>query len=107
MSNTNDGGPAFPGTAPMDTEKLIEELPWLLGKYTNGSYWMRDAECDSIRNTILSALRSLAAAEKVVEAARKAMNNSGEWRGDTAIWKSDADAINSALSAFDATKEPQ
>jgi len=117
MSNTNDGGPAFPGTAPMDTEKLIEELPWLLGKYTNGSYWMRDAECDSIRNTILSALRSLAAAEKVVEAARVAhaaahLRTHGFDGGDI----SDLDFskmlpaivdLDSALSAYDAAKEPQ
>ena len=49
--------------------------------------------------------RLLEAAEKVVEAAKQAMNNSGEWRGDTAIWKSDADAINSTLAAYDAIRK--
>lgn len=101
MSNTNDGGPAFPGTAPMDTEKLIEELPWLLGKYTNGSYWMRDAECDSIRNTILSALRRLAAAEKVVDIARMAAPQM--YHCGLMVTSED---LASALSAYDAAKEP-
>lgn len=105
MSNTNDGGPAFPGTAPMDTEKLIEELPWLLGKYTNGSYWMRDAECDSIRNTILSALRRLAAAEKVVEAVR-GLSFGEDWNNGTHA-KIYRPQIRPALSAYDAAKEPQ
>lgn len=102
MTNTNDGGPAFPGTAPMDTEKLIERLDRVLRRPKSEGVPVSIEMREETARAILIALRRLAAAEKVVDIARMAapqMYRCG-------LMVTSEDFVN-ALVAFDAAKEPQ
>lgn len=101
MSNTNDGGPAFPGTVPMDTEKLIERLDRVLRRPKSEGVPVSIEMREETARAILTALRRLAAAEKVVDIARMAAPQM--YHCGLMVTSED---LASALSAYDAAKEP-